>query len=64
MCLAFCTLYVERGATPALHLRGRGGGKGGGGRGGGGFRHKTQCAEKSGLRTCNLLGFRVYGFRV
>ena len=20
MCLAFCTLYVERGATPALHL--------------------------------------------
>ena len=26
MCLAFCTLYVERGATPALHLRGGGGG--------------------------------------
>ena len=24
MCLAFCTLYVERGATPALHLRGVG----------------------------------------
>ena len=20
MCLAFCTLYVERGATPALHV--------------------------------------------
>ena len=33
MCLAFCTLYVERGATPALHLMGGGGG-GGGGRGG------------------------------
>ena len=28
MCLAFCTLYVERGATPALHLKG---GDGGGG---------------------------------
>ena len=26
MCLAFCTLYVERGATPALHLRGWGDG--------------------------------------
>ena len=38
MCLAFCTLYVERGATPALHLKGGGGGGlgGGGGRGGGG----------------------------
>ena len=33
MCLAFCTLYVERGATPALHLRG-GEGRGGEGRGG------------------------------
>ena len=34
MCLAFCTLYVERGATPALHLKGRKGGEGGeGGRG-------------------------------
>ena len=31
MCLAFCTLYVERGATPALHLRGGGGAGGGGG---------------------------------
>ena len=46
MCLAFCTLYVERGATPALHLKGgeMGGGGGtkkqpnncsGGGQGGG-----------------------------
>ena len=24
MCLAFCTLEVERGATPALHLMGGG----------------------------------------
>ena len=31
MCLAFCTLYVERGATPALHLMGRGWGFAGGG---------------------------------
>ena len=38
MCLAFCTLYVERGATPALHLMGGGlGGLGEGvGLGGGG----------------------------
>ena len=40
MCLAFCTLYVERGATPALHLKGEGGrggeGLAGGGKKGGG----------------------------
>ena len=40
MCLAFCTLYVERGATPALHLKG--GGEGGGRGGGGGRGASTQ----------------------
>ena len=34
MCLAFCTLYVERGATPALHLMGAGVGIVEGGEGG------------------------------
>ena len=70
MCLAFCTLYVERGATPALHLKGRGGegrageGRGGEGRGGERDGGEGRGGKGRGVRVCVLLGaFDIGGMR-